>query len=195
MLRKILTSFFIVLLLAIIVLGYLYLQKQKEYKGVDPFSAIPVNSELIVQFESLEQLITKLENNTGAWQELSKFEKIAKINENLQFIDSLAGNIGSDHQFTLDRSFTMASHLQGKMTLNTFTFCQYWIIWKKRNWKLLFRIGLDQTWYCVNETIKTQAYTAFLQPVKRKKNCTLPSQKVCSWPVDRCYCWKTLFDS
>ncbi|MFV0269017.1 MAG: hypothetical protein ACK5HT_17965, partial [Draconibacterium sp.] len=75
--------------MAIIVLGYLYLQKQKEYKGVDPFSAIPVNSELIVQFESLEQLISKLENNTGIWTELSKFEKIAKINENLQFIDSL----------------------------------------------------------------------------------------------------------
>ncbi|GAB7088945.1 DUF3352 domain-containing protein [Marinifilum fragile] len=114
MLKKILTSFFIVLLLAIIVLGYLYLQKQKEYKGVYPFSAIPVNSELIVQFESLEQLISKLENNTGIWTELSKFEKIAKINENLQFIDSLASKIDSDHQFTLDRSFTMASHLQGK---------------------------------------------------------------------------------
>ncbi|MCT4602792.1 MAG: hypothetical protein N4A59_07835, partial [Marinifilum sp.] len=114
MLKKILTSFFIALLLAIIVLGYLYLQKQKEYKGVDPFSAIPVNSELIIQFESLEQLITKLENNTGAWRELSNFNKIAKINENLQFIDSLASNIGSDYQFTLDRSFTMASHLQGK---------------------------------------------------------------------------------
>jgi len=114
MLRKILTSFFIVLLLAIIVLGYLYLQKQKEYKGIDPFSAVPVNSELIIQFESLEKLITKLENNTGAWKELGNFEKIAKINNNLQFIDSLVSNFDSDYSFSLDRSFTLASHLQGK---------------------------------------------------------------------------------
>lgn len=114
MLKKILTYFFIVLLLAIIVLGFLYLQKQKEYKGIDPFSAIPVNSELIVQFESLEQLITKLENNTGTWKELSNFDKIAKINSNLQFIDSLVGNFNSEHSISLDRSLTMASHLQGK---------------------------------------------------------------------------------
>lgn len=114
MLKKILTSFLILLLLAIIVLGYLYLQKQREYKGVDPFSAIPVNSEMIVQFESLEQLITKLENNTGAWKELSKFDGIAKINQNLQFLDSLIGNFDSEGSISLDRSFTLASHLQGK---------------------------------------------------------------------------------
>jgi hypothetical protein len=114
MLKKILTSFLILLLLAIIVLGYLYLEKQREYKGVDPFSAIPVNSEMIVQFESLEQLITKLENNTGTWKELSKFDGVAKINQNLQFIDSLIGNFDSEGSISLDRSFTLASHLQGK---------------------------------------------------------------------------------
>ena len=114
MLRKILTYFFILLLLAIIVLGYLFLQKQKEYKGVDPFSAIPVNSELIVQFESLEQLISKLENNTGVWKELSNFDKIAKINSNLEFIDSLVSHFDPERSISLDRSFTMASHLQGK---------------------------------------------------------------------------------
>ncbi|MBL4561492.1 MAG: hypothetical protein JKX79_10980 [Labilibaculum sp.] len=114
MLRKILTSLLIVLLLAIIILGFLYLQKQREYKGIDPFSAIPVNSQMIIQFESLEKLITKLENNTGAWKELSKFDKIANINENLQFLDSLISNFDSKGSFSLDRSFTMASHLQGK---------------------------------------------------------------------------------
>ncbi|MBI9056806.1 MAG: DUF3352 domain-containing protein [Labilibaculum sp.] len=114
MLKKILSSFLIVFLLAIIVLGYLYLQKQKVYKGVDPFSAIPVNSEMIIQFESLEQLISKLENNTGVWQELSKFDDIANINKNLQFLDSLVSNFSSEGAFSLDRSFTMASHLQGK---------------------------------------------------------------------------------
>ena len=102
------------MLLTITVLGYLYLQKQREYKGIDPFSAIPVNSEMIIQFESLEDLITKLENNTGAWKELSKFDKIADINKNLQFIDSLISHFDSEGTLSLDRSFTMASHLQGK---------------------------------------------------------------------------------
>ncbi|WP_372752536.1 DUF3352 domain-containing protein [Labilibaculum sp.] len=114
MLRKILTSLLILLLLAITTLGYLYLKKQREYKGIDPFSAIPVNSEMIVQFESLEHLITKLENNTGAWKELSKFDGIAKINQNLEFLDSLIGNFDSEGSISLDRSFTLASHLQGK---------------------------------------------------------------------------------
>ena len=114
MLRKILTYLLILLLLTITVLGYLYLQKQREYKGIDPFSAIPVNSEMIIQFESLEDLITKLENNTGAWKELSKFDKIADINKNLQFIDSLISHFDSEGTLSLDRSFTMASHLQGK---------------------------------------------------------------------------------
>lgn len=102
------------MLLTITVLGYLYLQKQREYKGIDPFSAIPVNSEMIIQFESLEDLITKLENNTGAWKELSKFDKIADINKNLQFVDSLISHFDSEGTLSLDRSFTMASHLQGK---------------------------------------------------------------------------------
>jgi len=114
MLRKILTSTLILLLLTVIVLGYLYLQKQKEYNGVDSFSAVPVNSEMIIQFESLEQLISKLENNTGAWKELSKFDKIDKINQNLAFIDSLVDHFDSDHSISLDRTLTMASHLQGK---------------------------------------------------------------------------------
>ncbi|RUT78734.1 DUF3352 domain-containing protein [Ancylomarina longa] len=114
MLRKILTSIVILVLLAFIVLGYLYFQKQKEYKGVDPFSAVPVNSEMIIQFESLEKLIANLENNTGAWKELSKFDKIDKINQNLAYIDSLVDQFDSDHSITLNRSLTMASHLQGK---------------------------------------------------------------------------------
>ncbi|MFA9371483.1 MAG: DUF3352 domain-containing protein [Labilibaculum antarcticum] len=114
MLKKILTSLLILLLLTIIVLGYLFLQKQQEYKEIDPFSAVPVNSEMIIQFESLEDLITKLENNTGAWKELSKFDGIASINKNLQFLDSLISNFDSEGTFSLDRSFTMASHLQGK---------------------------------------------------------------------------------
>lgn len=114
MLKKILTSLLILLLLTIIVLGYLFLQKQQEYKGIDPFSAVPVNSEMIIQFESLEDLITKLENNTGAWKELSKFDNIANINENLQFLDSLISNFDSEGTFSLNRSLTMASHLQGK---------------------------------------------------------------------------------
>ncbi len=114
MLKKTLTTLLILFLLSIIVLGYLYLQKQKEYKGVDPFSAIPVNSEMIIQFESLEQLISKLENNTGAWRELSKFDKIANINQNIEFVDSLLTFFDSEGALSLDRSFTMASHLQGK---------------------------------------------------------------------------------
>jgi hypothetical protein len=114
MLKKILTSLLILSLVAILVLGYLFMQKQKEYEGVDPFSAIPVNSELIIQFESLEELITKLENNTGAWRELSKFAKVDQINKNLHFIDSLLNHYDTDKSISLNRSFTMASHLQGK---------------------------------------------------------------------------------
>lgn len=114
MLKKILTSVVIFVLLAVIVLAYLYFQKQKVYKGVDPFSAIPVNSEMIIQFESLEKLISKLENNTGAWSELSKFDGVDKINKNLEFLDSLVSNFDAEGSFSLDRSFTMASHLQGK---------------------------------------------------------------------------------
>lgn len=69
---------------------------------------------MIVQFESLEKLISTLENNTGAWKELCKFEKIDNLTKNLHLIDSLIRTYDTDGNISLDRSLTIASHLQGK---------------------------------------------------------------------------------
>lgn len=114
MTKKILISSLIALLLSIVLLGFLYLQKQKEYEGVDPLSAIPVNSEIIIQFDSFKKLSSKLNENSGAWKELRNFPYVDQINKNINAIEKLVDEIDSEVSISLDRPFTIASHLQGK---------------------------------------------------------------------------------
>ncbi len=113
MLRKTLTTTFIIVLLAGIVISYLYLKKQKEYDGVDPFSAVPESSASIVQLESIEQFISKLNKNKGIWQEMKHFKKMEEVHNQLQLIDSFAQYAGQK-PVSLNRPLSLVSHLQGK---------------------------------------------------------------------------------
>ena len=65
-------------------MAYFYMQKQKEYKTSNHFLAIPASSEIMIHFDDLEELISKLGENQGVWKELCQFKTLSAIDKNLK---------------------------------------------------------------------------------------------------------------
>ncbi len=115
MLKKILAVSFIVLLLGTLLASYFYFQKQEEYRGADALKAVPVDAEFIITIDNLEQLVEQFRDSSGALQELQNIDEIKEIARNLNKIDSLVNGAGNaDAEVALNRSVTIATHLQGR---------------------------------------------------------------------------------
>jgi len=114
MLKKSLISLLAIFFVGILVAAYFYMQKQKEYKTSDHFLAIPASSEIMIHFDSLEDLMTKLENNEGVWHELCQFNTVSEIDRKLKNFSALINESSSEYELDLDRSLTIASQMMGK---------------------------------------------------------------------------------
>lgn len=114
MLKKSLIPLLSIFFIGILAMAYFYMQKQKEYKTSDHFLAIPSSSEIMIHFDNLEDLISKLGENTGVWKELCQFKTLSDINKNLKDFSSLINDSSSKSELDLDRSLTIASQIMGK---------------------------------------------------------------------------------
>jgi hypothetical protein len=100
--------------LSAIVLGYLFLKKQEQYKETDALKAIPVNSEIIVQFQDAALLQSKLNEEQGMWKAMSQFEAVKNINQTLEQLHQLLSSSPEGRNLNLNRKLTIASHIVGK---------------------------------------------------------------------------------
>ncbi|MGZ2369001.1 DUF3352 domain-containing protein [Ancylomarina sp. YFZ004] len=114
MLKKSLIPLIAIFFIGILVLAYLYMQKQEEYKTSDHFLAIPASSEIMIHFDDLEELISKLSDNQGVWKELCQFKTLSDIDNNLKDFSNLINDPSSEAELDLDRSLTIASQIMGK---------------------------------------------------------------------------------
>ena len=79
MLKKSLIPLLVIFFVGLLAMAYIYMQKQKEYKTSNHFLAIPPSSEIMIHFDDVEDLISKLEKNQGVWKELCQFDTFDKI--------------------------------------------------------------------------------------------------------------------
>ena len=114
MLKKSLIPLLAIFFIGILAMAYFYMQKQKEYKTSDHFLAIPSSSEIMIHFDDLEDLISKLSENNGVWKELCQFKTLSDINKNLKDFSDLINDSSSESELDLDRSLTIASQIMGK---------------------------------------------------------------------------------
>uniref|UniRef100_UPI003568A91D DUF3352 domain-containing protein n=1 Tax=Ancylomarina sp. TaxID=1970196 RepID=UPI003568A91D len=114
MIKKSLIPLLAIFFVGILVMVYFYMQKQKEYKTSDHFLAIPASSEMMIHFDNMEDLISKLEKNQGVWKELCQFKSFSDINKNINDFSSLINDSSSESELDLDRSLTIASQIMGK---------------------------------------------------------------------------------
>ncbi|MFT5749251.1 MAG: hypothetical protein ACI93S_000504 [Ancylomarina sp.] len=114
MLKKKLIPLLSIFFIGILAMAYFYMQKQKEYKTSDHFLAIPSSSEIMIHFDNLEDLTSKLGENTGVWKELCQFKTLSDINKNLMDFSSLISDSSSESELDLDRSLTIASQIMGR---------------------------------------------------------------------------------
>ena len=114
MLKKSLIPLLAIFFVGILAVAYFFMQKQKEYKTSDHFLAIPASSEMMIHFDDLEELISKLSENQGVWKELCQFETLSAIDKNLKDFSSLINDSASESELDLDRSLTIASQIMGK---------------------------------------------------------------------------------
>lgn len=114
MLKKSLIPLLAIFFIGILAVAYLYMQKQKEYKTSDHFLAIPTSSEIMIHFDDLEDLISKLGENTGVWKELCQFKILNDIDKDLKNFSELIKDSYSESELELDRSLTIASQIMGK---------------------------------------------------------------------------------
>lgn len=114
MVKKILTSLLIILLLASIILGYLYLKTQKDYKGTNPLQAVPINAQLILQTPNASHLLSQLKKPQCIWTKMAPLPCINKINKDLSGLDSLLNTIPKGNNISLNRPLLLASSLTGK---------------------------------------------------------------------------------
>jgi len=114
MLKKSLITLLAIFFVGMLIVAYLYMQKQKEYKTSDHFLAIPASSEIMIHFDSLEDLMSKLENNEGVWKELCEFKAVSEVDKKLKNFSALLNESSSESELDLDRSLTIASQIMGK---------------------------------------------------------------------------------
>lgn len=58
--KKSLIPLLAIFFIGILAVAYFYMQKQKEYKTSDHFLAIPASSEIMIHFDNIEDLVSKL---------------------------------------------------------------------------------------------------------------------------------------
>ena len=114
MLKKSLIPFLAIFFVVILVVAYFYMQKQKEYKTCNPFLAIPSSSEIMIHFDNFEDLISKLDENTGVWKELCQFKTLSNINKDLKDLSDLIKSSSSESDLDLNRPLTIASQIMGR---------------------------------------------------------------------------------
>ena len=114
MLKKSLIPLLVIFFVGLLAMAYIYMQKQKEYKTSNHFLAIPPSSEIMIHFDDVEDLISKLEKNQGVWKELCQFDTFDKIDKNLKHLSALINDSSSDSEIDLNRSLTIASQIMGK---------------------------------------------------------------------------------
>ncbi len=114
MIKKSLIPLLTIFFIGILAVAYFYMQKQKEYKTSDHFLAIPSSSEIMIHFDDLEELISKLGENKGVWKELCQFKTLSDINKNLNDFSELINDSSSESELDLDRSLTIASQIMGR---------------------------------------------------------------------------------
>ncbi|MDE5424080.1 PQQ-like beta-propeller repeat protein [Ancylomarina sp. DW003] len=114
MLKKSLIPLLAIFFIGILAVAYFYMQKQKEYKTSDHFLAIPASSEIMIHFDNIEDLVSKLGENKGVWEELCQFNTFSGINKNLKSLSGLINEPSADSELDLDRSLTIASQVMGK---------------------------------------------------------------------------------
>jgi hypothetical protein len=114
MIKKSLIPLLAIFFIGILAVAYFYMQKQKEYKTSDHFLAIPSSSEIMIHFDDLEELISKLGENKGVWKELCQFKTLSDINKNLNDFSDLINDSSSESELDLDRSLTIASQIMGR---------------------------------------------------------------------------------
>ncbi len=115
MLKKSLIPCLSILFIGILVGAYFYMQKQKVYKTTsDHFLAIPASSEIMIHFDNLEDLISKLNKNEGVWKEFCQFKTFNNINNSIDEFSSWLDSAPSESKFSLNRSLTIASRRMGR---------------------------------------------------------------------------------
>lgn len=103
--------------LVIISLGFYFVNNQEEY-NTDPIDAVPISSECILSFSSLNNFHKLMEDNKGIIKDINKFESLANIKSLLADIFSGIDSNSSFFDINTDNRFVCATKLTGKSNVD-----------------------------------------------------------------------------
>jgi len=115
MLKKILIISLIVCFGGIVVLSFFFLKKQQVKQDFLTIKAIPINSFCVVSINDFSHTINNTLHNNQIWQGLSTIPAIHKLQSDLHFIDSLAGNDLRNASFLSGKNMLISMHYTGNM--------------------------------------------------------------------------------
>lgn len=80
MVRKILSFSGVLVLVGIIIVSFLFIKKQEEYKDIDVFLGVPIGATSILYINDSNELLDKLNVNNKLWKEFKKISFIKDFN-------------------------------------------------------------------------------------------------------------------
>ena len=115
MLRKILIISLIICFGGIVVLSFFFLKKQHVKQDFLTIKAIPINSFCVLSINDFPRFITSTLSSNQMWNGLSSVPAINTLQNNLRFIDSLAGNDLKKASFLNGKNMLISMHFTGNM--------------------------------------------------------------------------------
>lgn len=112
-----LLAFVLVILLVIVFFGFFFVNNQEDY-STDPIDAVPISSECILSFSSLNKFHGLMEDSKEIMKDLNKFESLANVRS---LLDSVISSIYSKSSFSslnINNRFVCATKLAGKSNID-----------------------------------------------------------------------------
>jgi len=115
MLKKILIISLIVCFGGIVVLSFFFLKKQQVKQDFLTIKAVPINSFCVLLINDFPHFINNSLQSNQIWQGLSTIPAINKLQTDLKFIDSLAGDELGKSSFLNGKNLLVSMHYTGNM--------------------------------------------------------------------------------
>ena len=115
MLKKILLISLIVCFGGIVVLSFFFLKKQQIKQDFLTIKAVPINSFCILSINDFPHFLNNTLHNNQIWQGLSTIPAINKLQSDLRYIDSLAGDDLKNASFLSGKTMLISMHYTGNM--------------------------------------------------------------------------------
>lgn len=115
MLKKILIISLIVCFGGIVVLSFFFLKKQQVKQDFLTIKAVPINSFCVLSINDFHRFVDKTLHNNQIWQGLIPIPAVNKLQSDIRYIDSLAGNDLNTADFLNGKNMLISMHYTGNM--------------------------------------------------------------------------------